>query len=192
MGVLTNLTDPKSNIYLIGMSGTGKSMSGRRLAELIGWPFVEMDGVIEDRAGKSIPRIFEENGEPFFRDMESEVLAEIAKRSGRVVSTGGGVPLRYTNRKTMESSGVVILLSASPEVLHGRLANSVHKRGRRLRPLLGDEAPVDRLREMLAEREDVYATARITINTENKSHDQVAALIASEYQTIKLGEENGQ
>ena len=88
----------KLNIYLIGLSGTGKTRSGQIAAELLGWPFVEMDGVIEDRAGKAIPNIFKENGEEYFRDLESQILEEVAKRGGRIVSTGGGVPIRSQNR----------------------------------------------------------------------------------------------
>ena len=84
----------KPNVYLIGLSGTGKTRSGQIVAELLGWPFVEMDGVIEDRAGKPIANIFSENGEQDFRDLESRLLKEVAGRGGRIVSTGGGVPVR--------------------------------------------------------------------------------------------------
>ncbi len=102
-----------------------------------------MDGVIEDRAGKSIPRIFEENGEDYYRDLESQILEEVAERGGRVVSTGGGVPVRNANRKIMKSSGLIVRLSASPEVIHQRLVNSSAQRGRTVRPLLGDDALVE-------------------------------------------------
>ena len=98
----------KLNIYLIGLSGTGKTRSGQLVAEVLGWPFVEMDGVIEDRCGKTIPDIFKDNGEHYFRDLESQILEEVAERGGRVVSTGGGVPIRSQNRKTMNSTGLVI------------------------------------------------------------------------------------
>ena len=97
----------KLNIYLIGLSGTGKTRSGQLVAEILGWPFVEMDGVIGDRSGKTIPDIFKDNGEHYFRDLESQILEEVAERGGRVVSTGGGVPIRSQNRKTMNSTGLV-------------------------------------------------------------------------------------
>jgi shikimate kinase len=183
---LTEITGVKPNIYLIGLSGTGKTRSGRRVAELLGWPFVEMDGVIEDRAGKSIPRIFEENGETYFRNMESQILEEVAGRGGRIVSTGGGVPIREDNRKIMESSGLVVRLSASPELLHQRLVSSAPQRGRTLRPLLGDEAPIEKIRSMLDDREEVYATADVTIDTEHKSHDQVAEAISEAWDNSGL------
>lgn len=165
------------NLYLIGLSGTGKTRSGRRSAELLELPFVEMDGVIEDRAGKSIPEIFSDSGEPFFRDLESEILEEVAERGGRVVSTGGGVPLRESNRAVMKQSGLIIQLSASPETIHERLTGSAYARGRALRPLLGDDAPIEKLRLMMQDRAEAYSVAHAVIDTENKSHDEVASEI---------------
>jgi shikimate kinase len=188
---LTETAGPRPNIYLIGLSGTGKTRSGRRVAELLGWPFVEMDGVIEDRAGKSIPRIFGENGEDYFRDMESQILVEVAGRGGRIVSTGGGVPLRGENRNTMAASGLVIRLAATPETLHHRLISSAPQRGRTLRPLLGNDAPIENIRIMLAEREEAYSTADVTIDTENKSHDEVAEAITEAWSLSELATTNG-
>ncbi len=176
----------KPNIYLIGLSGTGKTRSGRRLAEILRWPFVEMDGIIEDRAGKSIARIFADNGEEYFRDLESTILNEVAERGGRVVSTGGGVPVRDDNRKTMQQSGMVIRLSASPEEIHRRLASSVSQRGRVIRPLLGTDTSLETLKNMMNEREELYASADVTIDTENKSHDQVAKLIMRAWKANEL------
>ena len=189
--MLTESMVTKPNIYLIGLSGTGKTRSGRRVAELLGWPFVEMDGVIEDRAGKSIPRIFEENGEDFFRDMESTILEEVAGRGGRVVSTGGGLPIRPENRSTMKSSGLVIQLTADPEILHQRLVSSAPQRGRTLRPLLGDDAPIEAIRSMLRDREEAYSIASATIDTDNKSHDEVAEAIANAWENSGVAENDG-
>jgi shikimate kinase len=188
--ILTEASVPKPNIYLIGLSGTGKTRSGRRVAELLGWPFVEMDGVIEDRAGKSIPRIFEENGETYFRDLEAQILEEVAGRGGRIVSTGGGVPVRDGNREIMRSSGLVIRLSASPETIHQRLVSSAPQRGRTLRPLLGGDAPIEKLRNMLDERDEAYSSANVTVDTEQKSHDEVAQAIADAWQESGLAESN--
>jgi len=187
---LTDQTASKPNIYLIGLSGTGKTRSGRRVAELLGWPFVEMDGVIEDRAGKPIPRIFEENGEEYFRDLESQILAEVAERGGRIVSTGGGVPIREENREIMKTSGLIVRLAASPEIIHQRLVSSAPQRGRTLRPLLGDDAPVEKLRKMLAERESAYSVANVTVDTEHKSHDEVAEAISGAWQASEFAESN--
>lgn len=174
----------KHNIYLIGFSGTGKTNSGRQAAARLGWEFFEMDDEIEAAAGKTIPEIFEQDGEDSFRQIETDVLRRAAGRSRLVVSTGGGVPTREDNRKLMAESGVVIRLSASPETISSRLAASAARRGRALRPLLGSEAPVERVRSLLAEREDAYATADSEISTEGLRHADVAQLIVDTWEHL--------
>lgn len=174
----------KQNIYLIGFSGTGKTNSGRMAAARLGWKFFEMDDEIEATAGKTIPEIFEQDGEERFREIESEVLRKAAERRQLVVSTGGGVPTREGNRKLMSESGVVIRLTATPETISSRLAASAARRGRALRPLLGSEAPVDRVRSLLAEREEAYATADGEISTEGLRHADVAQLIVDTWEHL--------
>ncbi len=161
------------NIYLIGFSGTGKTLSGIKAAELLRMPFVDMDELIQYRTRKSIPEIFEEDGEDAFRNMETELLEELSQKSSRVVSTGGGVPVREVNREIMGKTGVIILLTASPETIHQRLV-SRSTRGRALRPLLGSDAPAERVEDLLASRESAYACARASIDTEKMTHDEVA------------------
>jgi shikimate kinase len=131
--------------------------------------FADMDEMIEQRAGKPIPQIFGEEGEPRFRKLESAVLAELAALGGRVVSTGGGLPVQHENRELMARTGLVIRLRASPESIHARLTRSEGSRGRALRPLLGGDAPVERIRRLLADREAAYATAHVTIDTDGKT-----------------------
>ncbi len=174
----------KGNIYLIGFSGTGKTNSGRQAAARLGWEFFEMDDEIEATARKTIPEIFEQDGEDRFREIETEVLRRAAGRSRLVVSTGGGVPTREGNRKLMAESGVVIRLTASPETISSRLAASAARRGRALRPLLGSEAPVERVRSLLAEREEAYSMADGEINTEGLRHGDVAQLIVDTWEHL--------
>lgn len=178
----------KGNIYLIGFSGTGKSNSGRQAAGALGWEFFEMDDEIEVAAGKKIPEIFEQDGEERFREIETEVLRRAAARGQLVVSTGGGVPTREENRHLMKETGFVICLTASPETISARLSASAGRRGRALRPLLGSEAPVDRVRALLAEREDAYASADGQINTEGLRHTDVAHLIVETWNHLSEGE----
>ena len=174
----------EGNIYLIGFSGTGKTNTGRRVAELMGWEFFEMDDRIEQLEGQKIPDIFAAKGEPYFRKVETQVLAETCEGASRVVSTGGGVPTIKRNREIMQRHGVVIRLSASPETIHARLNGSYGQRGRALRPLLGGEAPVERVRELLSQRESAYATADVSIDTEGLSHEQVAQLVIEAWEKI--------
>ncbi len=174
----------KGNIYLVGFSGTGKTNSGRQAAARLGWEFFEMDDEIEAAAGKSIPEIFEQDGEERFREIETDVLRMAAERSRLVVSTGGGVPTIEDNRKLMVESGVVIRLTASPETISSRLAASAARRGRALRPLLGSDAPVERVKTLLAEREAAYATADSEISTEGLRHADVAQLITDTWEYL--------
>lgn len=161
-------TAPRRNIYLTGFSGTGKSHSGRLAAEKLGMEFVDTDELIEKKTGKPIPKIFEEDGEAKFREIESETLAEAAAPGNTVVSTGGGMPVRPENRELMARTGLVVRLKASPESINARLTRSEGARGRALRPLLGGDAPVEKIRRLLEDREASYATAHVTIDTEGK------------------------
>ena len=166
----------KGNIYLIGFSGTGKSLSGVKAAELLRLPFVDMDDLIEYRKGKPISQIFEDDGEEKFRDIETSLLRELSEKTSRVVSTGGGVPVRIGNREVMHSSGMIILLTATPKTIHQRLT-ARENRSRILRPLLGDDAPELRVAKLLNERADAYSCADRIIDTEGLSHNQVAEAI---------------
>ncbi len=174
---------PNGNIYLIGFSGTGKSLSGIRAAELLKLPFVDMDDLIEYRTRKTIPEIFEHDGEEVFRKIETDILHELADKTSRVVSTGGGVPVREINRQVMRNSGIIILLTASPETIHRRLTTS-QSRNRTLRPMLGDDAPEHRIANLLAERTEAYSCADRSIDTEGLSHRQVAVAIQSVWQEL--------
>ena len=168
--------NPQGNIYLIGFSGTGKSLSGIRAAELLRLPFVDMDDLIEYRTKKSIPEIFEQDGEEVFRKIETGILREVSQKTSRVVSTGGGVPVREINREIMSSSGIIILLTATPQTIHKRLTTR-QTRNRTLRPLLGDDAPEQRVANLLAERNEAYSCADRAVDTEGLSHAQVADAI---------------
>ena len=90
----------------------------------------------------------------------------------------------------MESSGLVVRLIASPEVIHQRLVNSAKQRDRTLRPLLGDDAPIEKLRKMLVEREDAYSTANVIVDTEAKSYDEVVEAIAEAWRNSGMADSN--
>lgn len=111
------LWQDRTNIVLVGMPGCGKTTVGRELARLSGKPFVDLDEEIVRRAGKSIPDIFREEGEAAFRELESQVLADICARSGQVIATGGGAVLRAENRAAMRRTGWVYFLCRNLEEL---------------------------------------------------------------------------
>ncbi len=165
------------NIYLIGFSGTGKTVSGNLAAMELGWAFVDTDELIEQRAGKRIPEMFAEDGEKRFREIENGVLLDVSSGERQVVSTGGGAPVNVSNRQLMRRTGMIVRLTASPEVIHQRLSKG-SKRNRPLRPLLVSNTPIDRIRKLLSQRESAYSHADVTITTDGREHANVALDIA--------------
>ncbi len=161
--------DSRSNLVLLGFMGTGKSAVGRRVAALAQAPFLEMDEELASRAGRPIPRIFAEEGEPAFRDMESRLAEEWGKREGAVISCGGGVVLREENLRALGRNGLLVCLSARPEVILKRTSRSKN------RPLLAGEDPERKIRDLLAVRAPAYAKIQIQIDTSDAPLDTLAA-----------------
>lgn len=135
------------------MPGSGKSTVGRQLARRLALPFFDSDAVIEQRLGCSIREYFAREGESAFRDVEEQVIAELAAGPHAVVATGGGVVLREANRRKLREGGHVVYLRSSPEELNRRLRHDTQ------RPLLQVADPLGRLRAMHAERDPLYREA---------------------------------
>lgn len=146
---------------LVGMPGSGKSTVGRQLAHRAGVPFIDLDHRLEQAIGTTIRSFFEAEGEARFRDLESEMLAEVARESGgMVLSTGGGAVLRAENREVLRQFGPVLYLRASPEEIFKRVKHD------RTRPLLQGGNPLDKLRDLYAQRDRLYReTAHYVIET---------------------------
>src|SRR4051812_39818100 len=111
----------KQAIALVGLSGAGKSSVGRRLAERLGWPLLDTDALIERSAGRPIPQIFAEDGEPAFRELEAAALCEALAQPPAVVATGAGIVLREENRALLGSNARVVWLDARTATLVARL-----------------------------------------------------------------------
>jgi 3-dehydroquinate synthase len=159
------MDDP--NIVLTGFMGTGKTAVGRQVAQRLGRPFVDMDAVIEQRAGKRIAEIFAALGEPAFRQMEAELCRELADRRGLVISTGGGALVPTANRLALAASSLLVCLTAPPELVLERLAATAD------RPLLAASDRLERIRSLLAERSAAYATIPHQIDTTGLTVEQV-------------------
>ena len=156
-------------ISLIGLPGAGKSTVGRQLARRLQLPFFDSDHVIEQRLGCSIREYFEREGEDRFRDLEASVIDELTQSPAAVLSTGGGVVLRPENRRHLHSRTQVIYLNSSPDDLFRRLRHD------RSRPLLQVADPLQRLRDLHAQRDPLYReTAKFQIDTGRPS---VATLV---------------
>ena len=160
-------------VLLIGLPGTGKSSVGRRVAERLGVEFADSDSMIEVRAGRSIPRIFAEDGEPTFRQLEASVVADALTKFTGVLALGGGAVLTESTKQAIAASGIPVVL------LHTQLATLANRVGTGAgRPLLADD-PGHRLAELAAVREPVYrALAALVVDTERRSTGRVAEVIA--------------
>ncbi len=163
----------KTNVALIGFMGTGKSAVGRELARRLGKEFVEMDELIVERAGKPIPRIFREDGEAAFRQMEMAVAKEVAGRSNQVIACGGGVVLNRVNIDRLRQTSRLVHLVASPATILQRTRTQAGQR-----PLLDVADPAGRIIRLLEERQPLYqAAADIVVETDGQTVAGVADTI---------------
>jgi shikimate kinase/3-dehydroquinate synthase len=180
------------NIILTGFSGTGKSQVGRIVSRLLGWSFLDTDGEISRRTGKTIEAIFRDEGEEAFRKLERIVVSEACLKERQVISTGGGAFSEAANREAMINSGVVVCLEALPETIYRRLVNEKEENAIRvIRPLLeGDDDPLERIRGLKQRRQVDFAHAGWTIHTDRLSLEQVAREVVHAWRTIS-GQWNG-
>jgi shikimate kinase len=162
------------NIVLIGYRGTGKSTIARKLGELLSMSVVGMDDEIVRRAGRGIPEVVAEHGWDHFRDIESELAAELGGRDNLIVDAGGGIIVRSQNVESLKKNGIVFWLVADEKTIVGRIM------GDDQRPSLsGSKSFTDEVSEVLAERAPKYkAAADHSIDTAGQSADESARAIA--------------
>ncbi|MBV8776671.1 MAG: shikimate kinase [Alphaproteobacteria bacterium] len=142
--------NPAANLFFIGPMGAGKTTIGRRVADLLGLPFLDLDHAIEAHCGADIPLIFELEGEAGFRARESAVLAELSAREGIALATGGGAILAEANRALLRTRGFVVYLETTVNEQLARLSRD------RKRPLLAAPDRRERLLALMAQREPLY------------------------------------
>jgi shikimate kinase len=155
------------SIVLVGLMGAGKSTVGRRLAERLNLPFVDADLEIERAAGKTIPEIFADHGEAYFRDGERRVISRLLDQGPQVLATGGGAFMNAETRKLIAGRGLSVWLRAELPLLMKRV------RRRSNRPLLDTADPETKMRQLINERYPVYAEAAITIDSRDLSHNVI-------------------
>jgi shikimate kinase len=158
----------RRSIVLVGMMGVGKSSIGRRLGARLGVPFVDADTEIEKAAGTSIADIFARHGEAAFRSGEARVIARLLEGGPQVLATGGGAVMNADTRAAIKAKGVSIWLNAEFDVLLRR----INKR-KNDRPMLQTADPAATLRQLLAERDPVYALADLTVQSREVPHDAI-------------------
>jgi shikimate kinase len=163
----------KSSIALIGFMGAGKTAVGKVLAEKLGKEFVELDALIERKAGKTIPEIFQQDGEVAFRELEIAVTKEVSEKKNAVIACGGGVVLNQINIDRLREEFSIVYLTASPEVILNRTSSD-----RNERPLLNVTNRASEIRRLLRFRKPFYERAAdITIDTSKLDVDSVAEQI---------------
>ncbi len=159
----------KTNIALIGYMGTGKTVVGKLLSERLGKDFLELDWMIEEKAGKPIPDIFKDSGEIGFRELEIEATKQVAGRENVVIACGGGIVLNKINTDRLRQNGVTVCLTAKPEVILERVSVEQGQR-----PLLEVEDQLKTIKEMLEFRGPFYERAAdIIVDTSELGIDGV-------------------
>ena len=171
-------------LILTGFMATGKSTVARHLARRLRWRLIDCDAEISARAGKPIPQIFRDSGEAYFRALERSVIAEITSdrrrcaqcghRRPAVIATGGGAIVDPQNYAALSDCGVIICLSARPEVIARRVASSV-----KARPMLahGGMPVKQRVAELMEQRREAYARATFNVDTSDRTVEQVVDAI---------------
>lgn len=154
-------------IVMVGMMGAGKSSVGRRLASRLGMAFADADTEIEQAANQTIPEIFEQHGEAYFRDGERRVIQRLLEGTPKVIATGGGAFIQPDTRAAILEKGVSIWLKADRDLLLQRVKR------RNNRPLLKAGDPAEVMEKLIAERYPVYEEAAIHIQSRDVAHDVV-------------------
>ena len=158
-----------ANIFLTGFMGTGKTTISRQLSEMTKLREADMDRIIETRKGMKINDIFAAYGEAYFRDLETKLVKEYEKKSGYIISCGGGCVLRPENVKSMKKNGLVIWLTATPQTVYERVRHSKN------RPLLNGNMNVEYIMELMERRNGFYeAAADITIVSDRREPGEIA------------------
>ena len=172
----------QGQIALIGMMGVGKTAVGQEMARQLGIPFTDTDAEIERAAAMTIPEIFARDGESFFRDRESQVLARLLAGPAGVISTGGGAWIQPRNRALIRAAGLAVWLDADLDTLWQRV------RQRPTRPLLMTEDPRGTLAALIEARSPVYARAHLRVGAEPGSDiDATARRVIETIRTARPG-----
>lgn len=163
------------NLVLVGFMGTGKTSVGQHLAQRWNRTFLDMDAVIEQREGRTIPEIFRQSGEPYFRTLETQLAAELSEPSALVIAAGGGIVLNSLNLEHLRRGGIIVCLLATPEAILQRVAADTH------RPLLQAQDREQRIRELLQLRRPLYEAIPDRVDTTGRSIEEVADLVEARF-----------
>ena len=175
------MTGPRQihNLALIGFMGTGKTTVGRLAAAQLRYEFVDTDDLIEKRAGRRIAEIFARDGEAAFREMERELVAEMAEWRRKVIATGGGLGANEANLASLKQHALTVCLWGLPGAIWQRVRHQAH------RPLLLDPDPQAKIRALLDERAPVYRQADVLVNTGFRSLREVTTQVLHQFHVAR-------
>lgn len=159
------------NIILTGFMGTGKSSVGRRLARELNREFIDTDDLIEKEVGLKIPLIFDRYGEASFRAVEKKIIKDAVLKDNRVIATGGGAIIDEENLAALKASGLIVCLTSSVDAILSRIGTGKE------RPLLNQPDRKDAVEKILEYRKPFYAKADLSVDTTNKTVNEVVAEI---------------
>ncbi len=152
--------------------GSGKSTNGKTLSDMTGADLIEMDDEIKKDMNMEITEIFDKYGEPYFRDLETQLIRDITGRAPAIVSCGGGAVLRSENVALMKENGVIVLLEAEPETIYERVSDSTD------RPVLNGNMNIGYITDLMEKRRPAYESAAdITAVTDGRTSDEICSEI---------------
>ena len=175
------MTPPDTNLHLVGFMGTGKSTVGRQVAKQLGFQFLDSDHEIERQQGKRVTRIFAEEGEAAFRAMERAFIEHGHPAQKCVVACGGGLVVPPGMLELLRDRGIVICLHASIDTILQRTMHASH------RPLLQVENPAERVRQLYAQREEIYRRTGTMVLTDNRPQREIVAHVLRLYRHEAAG-----
>ncbi|HPB30725.1 MAG TPA: shikimate kinase, partial [Candidatus Sumerlaeota bacterium] len=164
------------NIVLVGFMGTGKTVVGKALAESLGFRYIDTDLMVEADAHMPISRIFELQGEPAFRNLEAQAILRTTHLTRFIISTGGGAVISDQNIENMKKAGLVVCLTAEPEIIYERTKSD------KSRPLLQTPDPRKKIQSLLNIRAPQYQKADVMIDTSHLAIPEVVRKILDEWQ----------
>jgi shikimate kinase len=168
------------NLFLIGYRGTGKTVIGKEIAKSLKMNFADIDLLIVELTKKTIPQIFESEGQEKFRDYETSALDSVSKKENQIISCGGGIITKERNFKLLKT-GVVCLLNSDPKTIFNRIYNDKN------RPPLTNKDPFEEIVHMLEQRKELYNKAKdFEINTSKMSVRDCAKLIIEKYNELTI------
>ena len=176
-----------TNLIITGFSGTGKSLVSKEVARRLNWDFLDTDDEIVKQTGKPIAEIFRQDGEGKFRELEREMIKKACQQRQAVIAIGGGAIVDPQNYELLAKTGLIVCLEAKPETIYERLfREAACSPATEVRPLLANDNPLERIRQLKASRQPYYANVDWTIHTDNLNISQVAEEVIRVSRLLRL------